>query len=467
MADQIGFVDSITTEPAERLSLSNGAMTVLRDGTDLSPAPLRRAESSGFLEHGSRTSAAAYGDRVLQLHLQVLGEDDDEIATQIQALVQQLDQPNILRWHPATATHPVFMRTKRCSIEGLEEILSTHRRAIVPIPAEPFGLGLPITLGPTLVSNDPSAGCYVDIPFPDGDLDTPVRLTVLGADVIAAGGRESVIAMRRRGTPGNAPSWLPASSMTPSAGSGSTTFPGHDAAMAGAGNNYAHLTGLPDDEFETRLTALHPAVPSLDAPGKYRTWFRLRRANGSDELRVRLAVSPDGVTELLPDPTGVVLPAGTVMRWCDVGVFQNPIGDDPRVDSMTGLFLPSGGVQLRVQAARTTGTTSNLDINGVMTLPADDRLGQVAWPSVAGPTQLVLDSVRGPKLYALGASGETLGISRGLSGGMPLISPLAYNRLWWLLDGGLKSTAGDDLLETFTAWVTYQPRYAYLRPPTG
>lgn len=460
---QIGFVDTISASPTVRLDLSdNVTWRVLLDRTDLSPAPLRRVSSSNFMSDGDNVSATSYGDRTVQLGLKLVTPDVDTVGGQVQALVHELDRPsNILRWWPDGATAPVFFETKRSPLGSIKQVLATQNDATVPVQAKPFALGLRQTLSTAVVSNDPATGCYVDIPYPMGDVETPLYLSFAAGDVIAAGRRLSVLAMRRRGTPGNAPWILQAESMTRAA---NTTLPGADAAMSGSGSNYARASSL-TNLFVTRLTGTFGATPGVDVRGKSRFYARVRQTNGSGEVRVRLAISPDGTTELVPDPNGVVLPGGTAIRWVELPTVQLPIGDDPGTDGPGGPDLACRGIEVRLQIAL-TANSSNLDVDCLVGMPADDRLCRILWPGVTGPTSMVLDSSARPKVYGIGSSGETQSTQlRGLDSGTPMISPLAYNRMFLLLDAGTTSTAGDDITETTTVTPYYWPRYAYLRPP--
>lgn len=462
MADQIGFVNSIAANPTVRLDLSDGTTwRVLLDGTDLSPAPLRRASSSNTMSDGERVQASTYGDRVVDLALRLMTQDVDEVGEQIQALARELDRPsNILRWHPDGASAPVFFRTKRSPIGSVRQDLQTLHEARVPIQAEPFALGPQVTLGPLVVSNDPATGCYVEVPFPAGDVQTPLHMSFAASGVIAAGRRQTVMAVRRRGTPGQAPWIIQAESMTLAA---NTALQANDAAMSGGGQNFVRASVL-TASFVTRLTsAVFPASPSVDARGKYRVYVRYRKTVDDGEVRVRLAISGDGTTVVIPDTVGVVLPNDEVVRYADLGVIQLPVGDDPGTFGPSGVDLPCRGVQFLLQVSL-TDNASDLDVDCLVLMPADDRLCRILWPSVSGPTSMELDS-RESRVYALGSSGETYSTElRALDSGVPMISPGGYNLVRIIADGGTTSTAGDLLANSLTVILRYWPQFAYLRP---
>lgn len=469
MPDLIGFVDSISAIPTTRLNLSDGTTwRILLKETNLSPAPLRRASSNNYFTDGDYVSASAYSDRVVTLALEILTPDVDTFGTQFQLLARELDRANnILRWWPAGATAPVFFETKRSDFDDVQQVYSGVTGALhmikVPIQAKPFALGLRQTLSPTVVSNDPATGCYLDVPFPQGDVETPLYLSFQASDVIATGQRQTVLATRRRGTPGLAPWIIQAESMTRGS---NTTLQAFDAAMSGTGQNFVRASSL-GVSFATRLSGvLFGSTPGVDVRGKYRVYARVRQTNGTGEVRMRLVVSPDGTTEYIPDVNGVVLPGGTAIRWVDLGVISIPMGDDPAQDGPGGADLAARGVELRIQFAL-TANASNLDVDCFVGMPADDRFTRILWPGVSGPLTMTLDSSSRPKVYGIGASGEVYSTQiRGLDSGMPLISPNSYNRLWVLRDAGTTSTAGDDITGSTTITPYYYPRYAYLRPAT-
>ena len=464
MATIIDYVDTIAASPTTNFNFNDGTLwRVMLNGSDFSPAPIRQTTNSTMMSDGDYISATSYGNRTVTLQLQLIAADADEIAEQIQLLAWELNKPtNLLRLQRDGATKPVFFETYRCAPEQIIEQLKNTRQAILRIPAKPFALGLKETLSTAVVSNDPATGCYIDIPYPSGDVPADLHLQITASDVIAGGRRQTAFAMRRRGTPGNAPFIIQAEGMTKAA---NTSNQANDAAMSGAGQNYARATNL-TASFVTRLTSatVIPSSPSVDARGKYRVYARVRKTSGTGEVRLRLAISPDGTTEIIPDTVGVVLPTGTVIRWADLGVVQIPIGHDPVVAGPSNVPLAARGIEFRLQIAL-TANSSNLDVDCLALMPADDRFGRVLWPGVTGPTSMILDSSNRPRVYGLGSSGETYSTEiPAMDGGMPMVSPNSYNRLWMLLDTGTTSTAGDDVTETTTVVPYYYPRYIYIRP---
>lgn len=465
MALIVDFVDSMAS-PVTRLNLNDGAIwRVVLNGTDFSPPPLNRSKNANMLTDGDYISASSYGNRVVAVKLQLIAPDPDTVSTQIQLLAFELDRPtNLLRVWRDGASKPVFFETYRSMADNITEQLTTHRQVTLKLEAKPFALGGKETLSPTAVSNDPATGCYVDIPFPIGDVETPLYLSFDANDVIAAGRRQTAIAMRRRGTPGNMPWIIQAESMTRAA---NTTLPGADATASGAGSNYARASSL-TSSYVTRLTsAVFPSSPSVDARGKYRVYARVRKTSSAGEVRVRLTISPDGTTEIIPDQVGVILPTGTVWRWADLGVIQIPIGYDPVVSGPDNVPLATRGIEFRLQIAL-TASSSNLDVDCLVLMPADDRMCRVLWPGVAGPTTMILDSSNRPRVYGLGSSGETYSTEiPGLDSGTPMVMPNGYNRMWLLLDTGTTSTAGDSISNSTDVTLYYFPRYVYVQRPAS
>lgn len=466
MADLVQFVDSIQDTPVIRLDLSDGVIWSTRQGTELPPPPMRRSVSTNMISDGDHVQAAAYGDRVLTLSLVLRTAGNDDAATQIQALARELDRPsNILRWWPDSATQPVFLRTKRSPLDDVTSAIPAIHELKVPIFAEPFGIGLKQTLTPTVISNDPATGCFLDVTGVLGDVETPLYLSFAAGDVIAAGQRQTVLATRRRGTPGNAPWIIQAESMTRAA---STTLPGTDAAMSGGGSSYARMATLTTTPVTRLTSAVYPASPGVDVRGRYRAYIRYRKSSAVADLRLQLLASGDGTNTVTVGAGLVVLDDTTLIRWADMGTVQLPIGDDPGQDGLSGIDLACRGVTWQIQGVNFSGGSPTLDADCLVLMPADDRLCRITWPGTTGPTSMVLDSSSKPKVYGVGPSGETYSTQvRALDGGgTPLVSPNAYNRVWMLLDAGNSSTGGDDITETTTVTGWFWPKYVNLRPPT-
>ena len=466
MAAIVDFVDGISASPTTRLDVNDGVIwRTLLNGSDFTPPGMRRSTTSTMLTHGDWVAATAYTNRVVTLELQLIATDPDALAEQLQLLARELERAtNILRVWRHGATKPVFFETFRSPFAAVREQLSTHRSARVDIQAKPFALGLKETLSTVVVPNDPATGCYIDIPFPSGDVETPLNIDFAASDVITSGRNQTSIAMRRRGTPANAP-WIWQAEDAGSTLAANTARQAFDAAMSGSGQNFVRASSL-TGSYVTRITSpLFPAAASVDARGKYRPYLRVRKTNGTGEVRVRLVISPDGTTEITPDGVGVVLPAGTGVQWAEFPVIQIPVGEDPITDGPGGAYLATRGITFKIQVSLTAGTSS-LDVDCMVLMPADDRFCRVLWPGVTGPTTMRLDSSSKPKVYGLGSAGETYSTEiRALDSGTPMISPNSYNRAWLLKNTG--TTAADVLSGSTTATPWYLPRYLNVVRPVS
>ena len=297
-----------------------------------------------------------------------------------------------------------------------------------------------------------------------GDVPTPL-FAIVSAGVVVNGYRTSVIATRRRGTPSAAPFVLQAESLSLGI---DTTLPGNDAAMSGAGSNYARTSFATQAGMATRLSGgvagpYHPASPSVDARGRYRIFSRHRKSVAGDDIKVRLNLTSNGL-----DVTGptITLPthAGTTSRfYMDLGVFNIPMGYDPVADGFSSAEIPTHGVYVQLQAERAAGT-GNLDTDLLLWVPADDSLAFIIWTQTSGATDLVMDGAAN-QVYARGTTGQvrTHEISRVISR-LPMISPGLPNRIFFVRDVGATNNGGDSISGTTQLTPYYWPRYLSVRP---
>lgn len=155
MEYDLQFVDSITANPAVRIDFTLPPWAP-QSSTSFGMPEMQRAVSSTLLTDGDRYPASAYGNRIVTLVCQIHAESEDETAAVLQILYRELDRSaNILRYRPGTSA-PVFFRTFRCGPESVRWDPG-HKEVTASIPAEPFALGLPETIGPVTVYNDPAA----------------------------------------------------------------------------------------------------------------------------------------------------------------------------------------------------------------------------------------------------------------------------------------------------------------------
>lgn len=462
--DIVEFVDSIAASPTVRLSLTSGPWRVLHAGTDLSPPALRRASASTLMRDGAFYPAAAYDDRILKLRFGLSASTADSQATSLQQLQWELDRPgNLLRWQPHGATFPVFFRTIRSATgtilghPGANQ--APYREIDVELLAEPFAYGLKQTISTATVSNNPAAGsngCFMDITGVKGDVETPLIIRTSTTNIVGSNDNESLFAVRRRGTPSNAPFLLQAESMTVST---DTTTQANDAAFSGAGNNYTRTTFATQPGLTTRLATTHPAGASQDYRGTYRVFARVRKTVSGDTVNVQLTWG--GTLGTVTNDL-VTLPAGTTIHHVDLGLMSMPPGPDPVTDGLSGTALSVTGVHVRFRAERAVGTGAQVDLDYLLFVPADDRLCVVKWGTLSGSDSCTVDGTRDMVYGTVSGAVNNVNIAQ-VEGGFPMVTPNQTNRLYFVRQvraGAITDTIGG----TNDLDVSYFPRYLYLRP---
>lgn len=456
------FVDTIASSPSVRLNTHDGSTWRLTNQSRFDPPPAKRARVSTLLTDGAIYPASAYEDRVLQLRWSVNAASTDAAATQIQALARELDRPNnIFQYQLPDMTNPVFFRTQRIGLDEIDILTDGSRlRVTAEVLAESCAYGLPQTLGSATVNNNPAAGSngmFFDITGVLGDVETPLVMRIDHADVVETWGKQSVFAVRRRGTPSATPFFLQAESMTQGT---NTTVQANDAAMSGSSNNFSRCT-FTSAAMATRLsTSAHPSSASVDARGRYRVFLRYRKSVSGDEIDVRLqwGDSNQPITNATQS-----LPAGVSRRYTDLGEVQIPVGVDAETD-LTGAPRSALGIHLAIQAERVSGS-GNLDFDVIMLIPADDRLALVYWAAVGGPSYAVVNGVA-DAVYATNASDATSAEAPVVAlGGLPAVSPGVTNRIFVMVDVN-PLAAQDTIGDSFTIVPSYVPRYLHVRPPS-
>ncbi|HEU4542193.1 MAG TPA: hypothetical protein VFR23_13780, partial [Jiangellaceae bacterium] len=126
-----------------------------------------------------------------------------------------------------------------------------------------------------------------------GDAPTPLFL-IAPTGLVVTGRRQSVLSVRRRGTPSATPFALQAETL---AVGDDTSLLGPDAAMSGTGSDYARTTFATNATMVTRLnsTTAHPSSASVDARGRYRIFSRHRKSVAGDTIKVRLNIASNGL----------------------------------------------------------------------------------------------------------------------------------------------------------------------------
>lgn len=458
MAFELSFVDSIAASPTTRLDINSASISTLIEGTEFGLPSLSRAYADTLMTDGAFVPAAAYGNRVITLNLDFNGVSSDTAASRWQSVIRELDRPfNFLRFKPDT-TNPVFFRTMRSDASSWYFDAVTAE-ATVKILAEPFAYGTKQTLSLVTVNADPAAGsngCFFDVTGVLGDVETPLYATV-GTSIVTSGGRTSAIGVRRRGTPANVPFLTQAESL--SLGT-DTTLPGNDTAMSGSGSNYARCSFATSASLQARVsTTFSSTTRGVDIRGTYRTYVRVRKSVGSDSIQVRMRAGGDAGVTLTGDT--VTCQATSNIQWVDLGLLTLPLNSDPVYDGPSGVEIEAWRGTLSIDAGRASGS-GNLDIDCILLVPADDRFALVTWPSSSGATDLVMDGGR-TMVYARGSAGEIRTNSVvPIVGGLPMVSPSATNRVFWVRDVGTANT--DTISGTTTVTPYYWPRYLAVRP---
>lgn len=461
------FVDTISASPSVRLDVNDGTSWRLQATSRLDPPRARRVRVSTPLTDGAIYPTTSYEDRTLELHWKLEAATTDAIATQVQLLARELDRPggNFFQYQPPGMTHPVFFRTHRLGLDAID-VPSDGRSLdlIVNVPAEPFAYGIPVTLSSVTVNNDPAHvtnGMHFDLTGILGDVETPLVMRIDHADTVESWGRQSVFAVRRRGTPSATPFFLQAESMTQGT---NTTVQANDAVMSGAGSNYSRTT-FGTATMTTRIstsTGFHPSSPSVDARGRYRVYLRYRKTVSGDTISVRLLWGD--VNNPYTNAT-VTLPPGTSRRYVDLGDMQIPVGvDAPTL--LDGSARATLGNYVAVQASRSG--SGNLDTDVLLFVPADDRLGLISFYPFTGPTYTFVDAVD-DTVYATNGSFQTSPRAQShAAGNLPYITPGVTNRIFIVGDvnPGAVGVLSDDKTKTLTVAPSYVPCYLYVRGPS-
>jgi hypothetical protein len=294
-----------------------------------------------------------------------------------------------------------------------------------------------------------------------GDVETPLIIKTSTTNIVSSNDNHSLFAIRRGGTPSNAPVFLQAEDMTNGT---DTTNPGNDAAMSDSGSNYARCSFGTTTSMATRLSLFWQgpgAAPSVDHRGVYRVFARIRRSvGGTDVVKMRLRWG--GTSGIITNDTVTTSPVTTI-NHVDLGLVSAPPGPDPVTDGPSGTELSVAGVYLEVQAERTSGT-SNLDIDYLLLAPADDSLMTVKWGTTTGANFYTVDCAQQVTYQTL-TSGAVHGINLAqVQGNYRLMaSPGVNNRLYFVRQIR-QGAATDTIGGTNDLDVSYFPRYLYIRP---
>jgi hypothetical protein len=465
MASVVQFVDSIASSPTVRLDLNNltgsNALAVDVAGMDLSPPPMRRAFTSTMLMDGDRITAAAFENRVVKFTVRLIrAASVDAAATVVQNLGRELNRPtNILKVHLDGATAPVFFRTFRApdyTLSMLRLLFIENTAAALELVAEPFALGLredPVSL--VTVDTNPAAGsngCFVDVTGVKGDVEAPAFIR--WPDAATANDRETVFAVRRRGTPSATPFLFQAEALTQGT---DTTTQVNDANFSGAGNNYSRCT-FATATMQGRLSTADLGTASVDLRGRYRVLLRYRKNTSGDGINLMLRWGDVGFTTV--DNAIFATPNTTSTCMADLGDISVPLGLDPVFDPSGTELAVADAFQLLLMAERTSGS-GTIDFDFLLLVPADDRLAVLKWQA-GGADRWLLDA-RDDSAHGRSSSDQVASAGGpSIAGELPMLTPNQTNRIYMLREvaPGLSST----LTTVTNVSVSYWPRYLSVRP---
>jgi hypothetical protein len=458
VGDLIRFVDSIAASPTTRLDLNDEASWWVRK-FDAPPPRLRRSMASNAMRDGIHVGSTSYDSRTLVIELECLKSTQDEAATQLQLLARELDRANNwLQYQPNGLTKPVFFRTFRSDASQIADVVAqaAMREFTIEVLAEPFALGLPETLGPYTINNNPAAGsnpCYVDLPTILGDVAAPMTYW----DEAASGHLKRTIVMAS-GTSVPALAWVQAEDTTNVSYGADTSNPGGaaNAAMSGSGStNYVRTTFAGTTSSPARVQ-----WDDVAAAGRHRVIAFARGAGSTGVnkvwcslLRSATYLQTGNKTEISQD---------TVRRALDLGVFDWPN------DAASGVGIVPPGTDRNVYfgAERVSGSAT-LEWDAFVLLPAGGQVGLVVSTLMTSMlTQyLVLDGENDAAYSAASAGDPTAGAIQleqsQVTGALPSVHPNKSNRLHVV-----SSSAQDYCLvgSSTTVNLAYWPRYVMVRP---
>lgn len=465
MAFALKFVDSIATSPTTRLDVNDGAILSASPETSFGVPPMRRSVSSTLLRNGDYVGATAYGNRevnlVLDLYPAANGGTSDNSASQVQAVQRELDRAgSILKYQAPGATNPVFFRTFRASPDAVR-FDSARKQIRATVLAEPFAIGLREDLSPVTINNNPAAGSnglFADLTGIKGDVETPLFIEYADG---AAGLRRAGFAIGVRSGSSPYPNlFQQAESFTVAA---DTTVVA-DAAMSGGSKTRTTFAG-----FATNTPRLSSNFPKATDPAGAENWGVFRVF-----ARVAQTVATDTITMAVRGGAGeqnrsVTLQQKTQPQLVDLGTLDSTAGlptsggygAEYRIADQMGIF---------VYAARTAGT-GNLDIDYLVFVPADECFGAwKAFDDVLNTTDLgVIDGVQDSVYVAEVLTGATPGRhglrTTSIAGSLPRVMP-GNNRL--VIVETTQSQAAPPTSNLLTTSISmtcrYWPLYLLVRP---
>lgn len=468
--------DMASSSPAVLLDINSFAGGLMvGPGYNLDPPKYDRGFVGGPLRHGQRPTRSVAGNRTLVIPLELLRSSGDTAATALENLGRQLAVDNILKVQLDNATNPVFFRTfanPDYAAQVRAGFLVRNSHLELQIEAEPFAYGprVEVTGSPFTVANDPAAGtnpCQFDITGILGDVPSPLLLvaTSIGASGTPSGfvSKRVHVSTRRRGTPSGYSNLIQGEAM----GLVTNAAVVADATMSG-GSKARISFGTPANSL--RLQNVFPAnnVSTIEARGEYRVYAKLAKTVAADGVTVQLGYGSASASAIMND--AVTLPTTNTGPWLvDLGLVPVPVWADPVTMGFSGVqtkvILPFIGLW----AARTGGTT-NLDVDYLYFMPADEPTTVIAqFPATDSVYAIDGTTDAGGAVYSITAALDEV-ITTATApqvvggGGFPEVVPGATNRVHVLRQVDPFGTV-DALANTTTIRAYYWPRWrGFIRP---
>lgn len=453
----IRFLDGVAGNV--RMDLNNSYWRVLKEGTDTPPPPMEDQRTSSMLTDGELVSASVYRNRTVTLALALNAPNQAFAYREIQALQRELDRPsNVLMYQPDDSQPAWYFRTYRGPDVATDfDYGISHYKFVLELEAEPFALGEEIQLGTYAIPHNPagSPGLWFDVTGIRGDVDTPLFIRTSDTDLV---NQTVALSTRRRGIPANVTIFRQAEDGTVTKGADTTVITGTDS----SNGSVARCTFTSGHNINAvRLSGRFPSETgaSPDWNGTYRVFARMRRVIGGADMFVQVAT---GTTSAAARNHRVKV---DTVDWSmfDLGLVQLPPGNAGHTAGYGSAYSAEGGT-LYFYAERTAGG-GGLEVDYLVTLPADEDYAFIQMPTFATGGQAVIDGPNGA-VYPLGGTGALRGITGAApyaDGALPTVSPTAQtNRVYWVADIH-PSAAIPPIGTAYTVTVSYWPRYLMVR----
>lgn len=483
MGNTLQIVDSVASSPTVLLDLNNenpyGAYLI-----DLPPPPLRRTTSSSMLVDGDRISSSAYGNRTLNIGLDLISTSQDNWATAWQTLARQIDRDTFfIKYQPTGATSPVFFKCYRTDVPSLEDITAAiaYRRPSLQIPADPFAYGLAEDIASFTITNNPSSGTnrmMYTLPTIKGDVETPLMLAQTSGPGVSFANQ-------------NSPAYLASYSLS---GGNTHSFLARDLSELTAGTDVAAtVTGAGTNYIDGNYRSCSFATPAMNIrllgsfstaltpmPGQYRVLLRVVSPAGAAadtymSFKLGVAATTTGGSITYSDTVTRFINAGggtDLAYLIDLGVLQLPVNTEVAPVGLGAAATTTRAPYFSLQAS--AAVTSALRFDEMFLIPTETNYGTAAlaavqtpsWAAASAHNVVAYDASQDAMRTLYDSSGTApfsglpvSSVSMRFVGGLPVVRPGNNNYLQWIF-----SERDTTLTTAFTG--RYYPRYLYVRPAT-